>query len=140
MPPEDPQEIRAEYYQRKKALRMSEAKQMIALMQLAGVKDETVLALDFMHSGTSQSSVEELARQLAEHYQVQVLQSKDQTHWLAKGTTRPYGITLSEAQHLGWVEFMADVAQSYSCVFLTWSLEAPSLQARFDSEQIESDS
>ena len=137
---EDPQRTWAEYYQRKKAERIGEAKQMAEMMRLAGVTDETVLALDFVHFGTSQSDIDELAKQLAENYKMQIVQSEDQGHWLAKGTTRPYGITLSAEQHIGWVEFMVDVAQSYSCVFSTWTLEAPSLHARFDSEKIESDS
>jgi hypothetical protein len=140
MPIEDPQRIWAEYYQRKKAERIGEAKQMAEMMRLAGVSDETILAVDFVHFGTSQSNIEELSKQLAENYQLQVVQSEDQGHWLAKGTTRPYGITLSAEQHIGWVGFMADVAQSYSCVFSTWTIEAPSLHALFESEQIESDS
>ena len=140
MSPEDSQRTWAEYYQRKKAERIGEARQMAELMRLAGVDDETVLALDFVHFGTSRSNIEDLSKQLAENYQMQVIPSEDQKHWLAKGTTRPYGISLSAEQHIAWVEFMAEVAQSYSCVFSTWSLEAPSLQARFHSEQIESDS
>jgi hypothetical protein len=60
--------------------------------------------------------------------------------WFAKGTTRPDGITLNQEEHLEWVAFMADVAQSYACVFSSWSFEAPSLNLRFESEQIEDDS
>ena len=33
---------------------------------------------------------------------------------------------------------MENVAHSYSCVFSTWSLEAPSLGVKFDSKNVES--
>ncbi len=70
---------------------------------------------------------------------MQVVPSAEEGYWLSKGTTRPYGITLNREQHLAWVEFMADVAHSCGCVFLTWSLEAPSLGAHFHREAVESE-
>jgi len=62
----------------------------------------------------------------------------DNEYWYVKGTTRPEGINLSKEQHRAWVEFMADVAQSYACVFSSWSLESPELKSSFQSESIES--
>jgi hypothetical protein len=131
---EDPQNIWAEYYERKKAQRLEEASCLSSQMFAAGVTSDTVLALDFTHFGTSLTNVQALAAQLSENYEMQVASGKEQGIWLANGTTRPNGITLEHAQHLAWVEFMSDVAQSHACVFSTWSLEAPSLGVRFNSE------
>ena len=135
---EDPQKTWDDYYQRKKAERMAEASELWELMRKAGVTEETVLVLDFVHFGTSQADIENLAKQLSENYEMQVVPSGEQGYWLAKGTTRPSGITLNQEQHLYWLEFMVDVAQSYGCVFSTWSLEAPSLGMHFHSENVES--
>ena len=139
MTTEDPQEIWSAYYQRKKAQRIAEASQLWKLMESGGVTPETDLALDFVHFGTRQADAEDLAKQLSENYKMEVVRSEDGDTWLTKGTTRPYGMNLSRERQVAWVEFMADVSQSYGCVFSTWSLEAPSLGARFDSEQVDGD-
>ena len=133
---QDPQEVWRAYYKEKKAQRITEASQLWAQMQGAGVGAEADLALDFVHFGTVESDVEALAEQLSENYKMEVVRAAAGDAWLAKGTTRPYCVNLSEAQHIGWAEFMADVSQSYGCVFSTWLLEAPSLGARFESEHL----
>ena len=138
MSSEDPQKTWSDYYQRKKAQRLEEASELSKLMLIAEVTEETVLALDFEHFGTSKENIDALAKQLSEDYSMQVLASNEEGYWIAKGTTRPYGINLSQEDHLGWVEFMADAAQSYACVFSTWAIEAPSFGVSFHSEQIES--
>ena len=118
---------------------MEEAIKLWDQMRDSDVNDETVLAIDFMHFGTNQENKNNLAKQLSENYEMEVVPSDEEGYWYAKGTTRPYGITLNKEQHIGRVEFMADVAQSYACVFSTWSIEAPSLGVSFDSESIESE-
>ena len=118
---------------------MEEAIKLWDQMRDSDVNDETVLAIDFLHFGTNQENKNNLAKQLSENYEMEVVPSDEEGYWYAKGTTRPYGITLNKEQHIGWVEFMADVAQSYACVFSTWSIEAPSLGVCFDSESIESE-
>jgi len=133
---QDPQATWAAYYADKKLERVREATELWSQLTRAGVTGETVLALDFVLFGTVQSNVHALANQLSENYSVTVSPDEDQGVWYAKGTTRPYGITLNQEQHLAWVEFMADVAQSHSCVFSTWELEAPSLRAKFQSEHL----
>lgn len=133
----DPQAIWSDYYLRKKAQRIEEASRLWQLAQDADVKDETVLAIDFVHFGSSSDELEELSKQLSENYEMQVVQAEEAGYWLAKGTTRPYGITLTKEQHMSWVEFMIDVAHSYACVFSTWSLEASSLGIHLRSEQVE---
>ncbi len=138
MSTEDPQKTWEEYYKSKKIQRMEEATKLWALISESEINDETILALDFLHFGTSEENIKELATQLSENYGMEVVSGKEEGYWYAKGTTRPHGLTLTKEQHSGWVEFMSDVAQSYACVFSTWSLEAPSLGLKYDSEKIES--
>ena len=132
---EDPQKVWTAYYERKKAERLEQASALWQQMRLSGVKGDTLLALDFVHFGTSRSDVEALATQLRENYDMYVVPSEEPGYWLAKGTTRPIGIALDREQHLSWVEFMSDVAQSYACVFSSWSFDAPSLSVSFSSER-----
>ncbi len=138
MTTEDPQKTWNEYYEKKKLQRMEETSKLWEQMTNSGVTDETLLALDFLNFGTNQDNVNDLAKQLSENYEMKVVPGEEEGYWYAKGTTRPYGITLTKDQYDGWVEFMADVAQSYACVFSTWSIEAPSLGVSFNSEDIES--
>jgi len=140
MQSKDQDKIWTHYYSRKKTQRLAEAVGLWAQLSAAGVNDETILGLDFAHFGPNKSDVEDLARQLSENYELHVTADEGQKQWIARGTTRPYGITLTREQHLGWVEFMADVAQSYACIFSTWSLEAPSLGVHFHSADVESES
>ena len=107
-------------------------------MESVGVNEDTVLALDFVHFGNNEDNIKGLSSQLSEHYNITVEAADGEDYFLVKGTTRPEGITLTQEQHLAWVEFMSDVAQSYACVFSTWSLEAPELETSFSSENIES--
>lgn len=137
MSTEDPQNTWDEYYKSKKIQRMEEASKLWDQMSSSGINEETALAMDFLHFGTNEENVNDLAKQLSENYEMEVIPGEE-GYWFAKGTTRPYGITLTKEQHTGWVEFMADVALSYACVFSTWSIEAPSLGVSFDSESIES--
>jgi len=127
-----------EFYSRKKMQRAEEANSLWQMMEARGVTEETVLALDFVHFSNSPENAKELSDQLSENYEMVISQNHDEDYWLIKGTTRPHGINLSKEQHLAWVEFMADVAQSYACVFSTWSFEVPSLNASFRSEDFES--
>lgn len=139
MPTDDSQEVWEEYYRRKKSQRLEEASQLCSQMQNAGVNDETVLALDFVHFAKSHENAKLLAEQLSENYTIEIVAGEDDV-WYINGTSRPYGLTFSSEQHLGWAEFMADVSQSHACVFSAWSLEAPSLKLKFNSESIVSDS
>jgi hypothetical protein len=135
---EESKEIWSAYHQRKKTQRIEEAVALWDKMLSAGVTEETVLALDFLFFGASRPDVEALTKQLSENYGMEILPAKEAGYWYAKGTTRPQGVTLTRDQYLGWVEFMSDVAQSYACVFSTWSLESPALNLQFFSEHVES--
>ena len=138
MKPQDAERQWREYYERKKAQRLEEAAALSQQMADAGLTDDSVLALDFLHFGQGEEDAAALANQLSENYEVEVVPSQEDGYWYVKGTTRPYGVTLTEEQHSNWVEFMADVAQSHACVFSTWTLESPSLGVKFESERVES--
>lgn len=136
MTTEDPQRVWSEYRERKKRQRLSEASMMLPVMKEAGVNDSTILAVDFVFFGPSRSGADALAQVLSEHYAVSVT-TGGEGYWLVNGTTRPYGSSMTDEQHLEWVEFMVDLGNSHACVFSTWSIEAPALAKRFDSEQFE---
>jgi len=121
-----------------KSKRKAEAVELWRQMESSGVVDDAVLALDFVHFGTSEDNAKALSSQLPEHYNTTLVPADSEDIYLVKGTARPEGITLSEEQHIAWVEFMSDVAQSYACVFSVWSLEAPKPKMSFSSEDIES--
>lgn len=126
----------AEYVQRKRAERLYEAEQVWSTLVAGGVDAETVLAIDFVHFGPSAVHVENLRAELAENCTVTTESSSD-GYWLLKGTTRPYGVTLTAEDHRAWVDFMCDVAASHGCVFSTWSLNAPGLDLTVTSEAFE---
>jgi hypothetical protein len=128
-----------QYVQRKRAERLSETSQVWSALVAGGGSAETVLAVDFVSFSPSQAQIEGLAQQLSENYAVTTERGPD-GYWLLKGTTRPYGITLSAADHLNWVGFMCEVAESHGCVFSTWSLNAPALALTISSEAFESGS
>ena len=125
-----------QYAQRKRAERLSEAEQVWRALVAAGGDDDTVLAVDFVHFGPSRAQVEALSEQLSENYTVAV-EDGPEGYWLLKGTSRPYGLTLSAADHMAWVGFMCDVAGSHGCVFSTWSLAAPALALTITSDAFE---
>jgi hypothetical protein len=130
---DDPQAIWDDYYRRIKARRLAQADRMWAEMTAAGVSNETVLALDFEHISNVRADANDLASQLSENYEMEVIPADREGYWIIKGTTRPDGICLSKEQHSDWVDFMADVARSYACVFSDWKLEAPMIRTAFES-------
>ena len=121
----DPQETWDEYYASIRDRRIGEAENIWTKMTAAGVNDETVLALDFLHFTSDSTNAEELADQLRENYEIKIAASSSPNYWNIEGTTRPHGISLTKQDHVGWVELMCDVAQSHGCVFSTWNLEDP---------------
>lgn len=137
MTKQDPQEVWDEYYERKKRQRLQEASELNKQMQKVGITDETVLVIDFTHFGSSKEKVDNLANQLSEHYTMDVTFYEQEEYWFAKGTTKPYGISFCNEEHIAWAEFMCDVARSYNCVFSTWSIHSPDLDTTIESENIE---
>ncbi|MEM9534319.1 MAG: hypothetical protein AAGA40_01485 [Cyanobacteria bacterium P01_E01_bin.45] len=135
----DPQRTWDDYYLRKREQRLSEAVMLWQQLEDGGFAQDTIMALDFCCFGRDRPNAEHLADQLEENYQITVT-SQDNGYWLVAGTTRPYGVTMGQDEHADWVRFMCDVAQSYGCVFSSWSIEVPALNVKFDSADLESDS
>jgi hypothetical protein len=139
MPDDDAQKTWEDYYARIKRRRLAAAVSLWVEVEAAGITDGAVFALDFEHFGNNRDDANKLARQLAENYAIEVSPSSEPNYWNVVGTTRPEGISLTKDQHAAWVEFMADVAQSYACVFSHWTLEAPAVGRTFRSEQRDDD-
>jgi hypothetical protein len=137
--PDDPQKTWDDYYDRIKRRRLAAAASLWTEIEAAGADEETVFALDFAHFGNKRDDVENLARQLSEHYSTEVLARSEANYWDVRGTTRPQGICLTKDQHTAWVEFMLEVARSYACVFSEWTLEAPALGRTFQSAHLDDD-
>lgn len=133
---DDPQKAWNEYYDRIKNRRLKAAELLWDDVEAAGADAETWFSLDFTHFGNDRAGAEGLAHQLSENYAVE-LSAAESGYWFVKGTTRPEGVSLTREQHNTWVEFMADVAQSYACVFSGWMLEAPRLQRKFQSAHLD---
>lgn len=124
------------YLQRKRGERLSEAARAWRAFEAAVAGADTVVAIDFVHLCPDRGRADALCTQLSAHYAVGLEPSTD-GYWLAKGTTRPYGVGLCEARHCAWVEFMCDVAESHGCVFSTWSIDVPSRGLVVRSEAFE---
>ena len=135
--PDDPQKTWDDYYDRIKRRRLAAAALLWGEIEAAGANEETIFALDFAHFGNNSDDVDNLARQLSEHYATEVSASSEANYWDVRGTTRPGGICLTKDQHTAWVEFMVDVARSYACIFSEWTLEAPSLGRTFQSAHLD---
>ena len=133
------QQIWDEYYERVKRRRLRAAELLWLELEAAGVNEDTILALDFVHFGNNRDGVEGLARQLSEDYTMEISAGSAENYWDVKGTTRPTGICLTKDLHNEWVEFMLDVARHYACVFSDWTLEAPTLGLTFQSVHLDDD-
>ena len=135
-----PQQIWTDYYAGLRRRRIAEAQILHSRMAADGVTDDTILALDFMHFGSVEEDVRRLAKQLSENYSMTVTRGGDADYWNADGTTRPDGIVGMNPQRCAdWVKFMCDVANSYGCVFSTWTLTDPLRQLSWTNETIDVD-
>lgn len=128
--------IWTEYLQRKRAERLREADQLWDAFEQAGGGDASVLAIDFVHVSPLRERADSIQSQLSENYAV-TLEPASDGYWLVKGTTRPYGNTLSRASHSAWVEFMCDVAESHGAFFSSWGLECPAHGITLSSEGLD---
>jgi hypothetical protein len=129
-----------EEYARIENRKVDEAPKLWDAVVSAGANEETLFAMDFSHFCDVSSKLDELAQQLSENYEIELSEVDEKGYQFLIGTTRPYGNELSEEDFINWVEFMCDVAQSYSCVFSEFSLESPELgqvwsNTEFESEQ-----
>jgi hypothetical protein len=126
-----------EYHERIKSRRLAEAKVINSKLESHNVTAETDLILDFSFFTKDESGAKNIQVQLSENYEMSILH--DGEYWHVNGTSRPYAVNLTGEQHLGWVEFMHDVALSYGCIFSTWSITEPKTEKVWSNENIETE-
>ena len=109
----------AEYARRKRAERLSEAEDVWRALRAGGVDDETVLAVDFVHFGPSQSQVESLALQLSENYTVRCEAGRICTENVVRAARHPHlavpicnlPLILKTISRTGWCVLLRDRCQ-----------------------------
>lgn len=129
----EPEETWEEYYSRIIKRRKEEASAIWTKMAEDGLTDETFLALDFLHFTKNKNDLDEMSKQLSKNYKTTIDKGNDE-YWFLSGTTRPYGIKLTQESFLSWIDFMCKVSKSYACVFSVWSAEAPDLKKKWTNE------
>lgn len=135
---DDAKSVWRDYYIRVRNRRIDEAEQLINASRRDGITDESQMFLGFRHFSSVEDDIEQLKQQLSESYDVAVSKGKSKDYWYLDGTTRPVQMSFERDQLIGWVEFMADVAQSYACVFSNWVLIHASTGKQWASEFFES--
>ncbi len=138
MSADDPQQIWNEYNSKIKARRLAEAAVINLELNKNSINGNAELILDFVFFTQDEVGAKGIAKQLSENYEMSILKNGD--HWLVNGTSRPYSVKFTAAQHLSWVEFMHDVALSYGCIFSTWKITEPKRNLVWSNEEIETDS
>ena len=137
MPQKDPQAIWEDYYRRIRNRRICEAEQLVAATRNDGINDQSEMFLDFRLFSSVEADLVQLKEQLAENYEVSLTKDKSSDYWNLDGTTRPIEMSLERDQLLEWVRFMADVAQSYACVFSKWVLTEANSGKQWSNESFE---
>ncbi|WP_185233774.1 hypothetical protein [Teredinibacter franksiae] len=137
MSDQDAQKTWDEYHERIKSRRLAEAKVINLELVKNDITSETDLVLDFSFFTQDEAGANGIKKQLSENYEM-IISKKDE-YWHINGTSRPYAVNLNAEQHLGWVEFMHDVALSYGCIFSTWSITEPKGKLVWSNESIETE-
>jgi hypothetical protein len=117
------EQVWRDYAERKLNERLAESEHVWARLATAGANEETVLAVDFVAFGPTSAHAEALRDRLAGHYAI-TLEPGPDGYVLVKGTTRPYGITLTEPLHRDWVRFMCEASPSLGVVANSEDVEA----------------
>lgn len=120
---QEAQKIWGEYHERIKNRRLAQAKVINVELDKNDITSETDLILDFSFFTQNETGAKGIQKQLSENYEMTII--NDGEYWHINGTSRPYAVSLTTENHLGWVEFMHDVALSYGCIFSTWSITDP---------------
>lgn len=126
-----------EYHERIKNRRLAEAKAINRMLEEHSISSETDLVLDFGFFTQDEEGAKGIEKQLGENYEMSI--SREGDHWLINGTSRPYAMNFTTEQHLGWVQFMHDVALSYGCIFSTWTITEPKHNYVWSNENIETE-
>jgi hypothetical protein len=137
MSEKDAQKTWDEYHERIKNRRLAEAKVINLELEKNHITSETDMVLDFSFFTQDEAGANGIKNQLSENYEMTI--SKKDEYWHINGTSRPYAVNLSAEQHLGWVEFMHDVALSYGCIFSVWSITEPTGKRVWSNENIETE-
>ena len=137
MSEQDAQKTWDDYHERIKNRRLAQAKIINLELEKSSITNETDLTLDFVFFTQDKAGADGIKKQLSENYELTI--SKKNDYWHINGTTRPYTVNLTAEQHLGWVEFMHDVALSYRCIFSTWSITEPKGKHVWSNENIETE-
>ncbi len=137
MDQEEAQKTWDEYHERIKMRRLAEAKIINTELDSNGITTETDLILDFNFFTKDEEGAKGIKEQLSENYEMSMHQ--DGEYWIISGSSRPYAVNLSGEQHLGWVEFMHDVALSYGCIFSTWTVTEHKTKKSWSNENIETE-
>ena len=132
---QEAQKIWDEYHERIKNRRIAQANVINSKLGEFGIDAESDLILDFTFFTQKEDGANGLKTQLSENYEMTI--TKEGEYWLIQGTTRPYVVSLTNQQHLGWVEFMHDVALSYGAIFSTWSITESQSGQVWSNENIE---
>ena len=140
MTEEKAQQTWEEYYAEIKSRRITESKVIWKEMVKTGVNSDTTLALDFELFSSEEKGAKLALEQLSENYEAKINFDESTGYWMIQGTTRPYGIKLSEEDYNNWIIFMCDVAQSHGCVFSTWNLENPKSKLNWSNEKMDNKS
>jgi hypothetical protein len=109
-----------EYHERIKNRRIAQAHVINSELVNFGITAESDLILDFTFFTQKEDGANGLKTQLSENYEISI--TKENEYWHIQGTTRPYVVSFTNQQHLGWVEFMHDVALSHGAIFSTWTI------------------
>ena len=126
-----------EYHERIKNRRIAEAKIINTELKKNNISSDTDLVLDFSFFARDENGAKGIQKQLSENYDVTI--TKEDEYWHINGTSRPYAVNLTPEKHLGWVEFMHDVALSYGCIFSVWSITEPKENKIWSNEDIETE-
>ncbi len=124
-----------EYHERIKNRRIAEAKIINSNLEKHNVTGEIELILDFRFFTKGEMGAKNIRDQLSENYRITI--AKEDDYWFIDGTIRPYTVNLNTEQHLGWVEFMHDVALSHGCIFSTWSITDPKQNHVWSSKELD---
>ena len=137
MSEQEAQKTLGEYHERIKNRRLAEAKIINLELEKNAITSDIDLVLDFGFFTQDEAGAIGIRKQLSENYEMTI--SNDGNYWHIKGTSRPYAVNLTTEQHLGWVEFMHNVALSYGCIFSTWSITDPKGKQAWSNENIETE-
>jgi len=117
--------------------RLTEAKQLWAVMKKNGFTSNTSATLDFTFFSDDENRASNLVSALLEHCKAEMAPANAQGYWLVTGTTRPDASEFDKEDWFGWVEFMVKLGFANNSVFSTWSVCDSETEKVWSSEDID---